>query len=157
VEPPDDVTPLAPARRGNSSGRGRGRAIETGSDAELEVVRALRRAGYRVFAPCFAPDSPYDLVIDDAGRLSRVQVKTGFLHHSESVRWTTRSVRPGYDRDYHGRADFFAVWVPENTTCYLVPVAECPTTEAALRLAPAKNGQVRGTRRAADYAVRPRA
>lgn len=139
------------------SGRGRGASTRLGASSEIEVVAALRRAGYRVSVPVMDGGSPYDCIIDDGRELKRVQIKTGFVTHG-AVRWATRSTsyhrRNGGARQYHGLADVFAVWVPEMSRCYLVPVSECGRSQAALRLAPARNGQRRNTRAAESFELR---
>lgn len=143
----------------NSSSRGRRVSNTLGSASEVEVFAAFRRAGYGVFLPFLAPDSPYDCVIDDGEHLLRVQVKTGYVRSRyDSVRFATRSTSyhraGGTARTYHGVADLFAVWVPELARCYVVPVSECGRVESSLRLSPARSGQKKGIRIAADYELR---
>lgn len=124
-----------------------------GGSSEVEAFAASRPAGYRVCVPVLGHDSPYDCVIDDGTRLHRVQIKTGYVDVHDSVRFATRSTsyhRGGGSRTYRDTADPFAVWVPELARCYLVPVSE-----SALRLVPARNGQTRRTRPAADYELGP--
>jgi hypothetical protein len=105
----------------------------------------------------FGGNVRYDCVVDDGVRLSRVQVKTGFLDGFGAIRWATRSVRfyDGATRDYYGQADLFAVWVPETRRCYLVPVDQCGRREATLRVVPPRSGQRRGIRPASDYELKP--
>ena len=152
--PTPGASARAPDRR--SSGRGRRASVALGAASELETVAALRRAGYHVSIPVLDGGSPYDCIIDDGRSLLRVQIKTGYIARG-SVWWACRSTsyhrRGGTVRDYVGVADLFAVWVPETGQCYLVPVAGCGRHESALRLAPARNGQRKRVRLAADYEV----
>jgi hypothetical protein len=60
-----------------------------------------------------------------------------------------RCVRKGYV----GQVDLFGVYCPQVKKCYLVPVAIAPATGCYLRVTPARNGQRRGIRRAADYEI----
>lgn len=54
-------------------------------------------------------------------------------------------------RGYKGQADYFCVYVEAINKVYLIPVAEVGTSKASLRLSPARNGQTKGVRWAADY------
>ena len=49
-----------------------------GDRSEAVVLAELIQAGYKVSIP-FGEDQRYDLILDDAGVLSRVQVKTDRL------------------------------------------------------------------------------
>src|ERR1700722_1161700 len=49
-----------------------------GDRSEAIVLAELIQACYKVWIP-FGEDQRYDLILDDAGALSRVQVKTGRL------------------------------------------------------------------------------
>ncbi|MBA2643570.1 MAG: hypothetical protein H0U82_11690 [Actinobacteria bacterium] len=57
-------------------------------------------------------------------------------------------------RDYLGQVDYFAVYCPETTGVYLVPIADLPVrTRASLRVQPARNGQQNRIRQAAAYEI----
>jgi hypothetical protein len=118
---------------------------------------ARRRAGYRVSIPMLDGGAPYDCVIDDGTTLQRVQVETGYVARG-AVWWACRSTSyhrtGGTTRDYVGTADHFAVWLPELTRCYLVPVSACGRHQAALRLEPARNRQAKRVRLASDFELR---
>lgn len=109
----------------------------------------------------------YDFVVEtDEGQLLRIQCKTGRLRDG-AVRFPPRSLtyhhplnrRTGptdtASRDYRGQADLFGVYCVETGKVYLVPVDEVPTTLAALRTEPTRNGQKAGIRWAAQYELCP--
>ena len=104
---------------------------------------ALWRAGHTVSKPIAGNCAAYDCIADRGDRLLRVQIKTGW-QDGDVVRWATRSKSYYGVRTYHGAADVFGVWVPETRKAYLVPVELCGRSEGGLRLAPTRNGQVRG-------------
>jgi hypothetical protein len=127
-----------------------------GEASQVEVYAALTRAGYAILLP-LGDCLPYDCIIDDGRTLQRVQIKTGYEDGRGAVRWATRATswnKPGgAPRSYHGRADLFAVWVPELRRCFLIPVSDCGRVETALRLSPARNNQRKGVRQAVDYEI----
>lgn len=126
-----------------------------GELSEMEVFVALTRAGYTVLVAPFSDNQRYDCVLDDGSHLLRVQVKTGRISRrwpgvvnfsARSTNWHART-----SASYHGAADLFAVWCPDNRKVYLVPVDECGRREVKLRLIPSGNSQSKGVRWAADY------
>lgn len=124
-----------------------------GENSEAQVLAALLRAEEVVLLP-FGDSQRYDFVLDRRGVFWRLQVKTGRLRQG-AVRFATASSGSTTDhrtrQTYKGAADFFAVYCPETDKVYLVPVEECGGCEHALRIEPARNGQRRGTRLAAEY------
>jgi hypothetical protein len=127
-----------------------------GDRSTLAIMLALEDAGLAVFVP-FGENTRYDLIVDDGVRLARVQCKTGRLR-TGAVRFRTSSTyahhpNPGYiTRDYLGQIDLFAVYCPETAGVYLIPIEDMPTRhQGALRVVPARNGQKRSIRSAADY------
>jgi hypothetical protein len=132
---------------------------QLGDTAELAVALDLRRRGYGVAFP-FGEDCDYDLVVDRNGRLERVQVK-----HTRSdgevviVRCRSQSLTNGkvratkrYTAD---TIDWLAVYDATSARCFYVPASELAEGRAELRLrvTPARNGQRRGIRNAAEYAA----
>jgi hypothetical protein len=129
-----------------------------GDRTTLAVMLALHEAGYALLLP-FGENTRYDLVIDDGVRFARVQCKTGRLR-SGAVRFKTCSSYAHHPnpkllrRDYDGQVDFLGVYCPENGAVYLIPLAVLPLrTQAALRVDPPRNSQVRGVRFAAEYEI----
>jgi hypothetical protein len=129
-----------------------------GDRTTLVVMLALERAGYRLLVP-FGENTRYDLVIDDGATLARVQCKTGRLRDG-AVRFAVCStyghhMRPGSARrHYHGQVDYFAIYCPETSGVYLVPIGDLPiSAKGALRVEAPRNGQRRRIRFAADYEI----
>jgi hypothetical protein len=127
-----------------------------GDRSTLAIMLALREVGFALSVP-FGENTRYDLVADDGVRLRRVQCKTGRLR-SGAIRFAVCScyghhLRPGNARrDYHGEVDDFAVYCPDTQRVYLIPISDLPpTTQAALRVEPTRNRQIKGIRMAAAY------
>jgi hypothetical protein len=129
-----------------------------GDRSTLAAMLALESAGFKLLLP-FGENIRYDLVIDDGVRLTRVQCKTGrlitgavrfrvcssYAHHASA---TTRY------RDYEGEIDYFAVYCPETSGVYLVPIEDLPLkSQGALRVAAPRNSQRRRIRLASDYEI----
>jgi hypothetical protein len=133
-----------------------------GAISEAKVLLALTEAGYLVLAPCVAV-GPYDFVIDDGERFSRVQVKTGRLFRGAVCfrphRLRAAKKETGWKRrvkDYRGEVDLFGVYCPDNESVYLVPIDVVPGPAiCTLRVRPAKNNQSKRVRWAKEYLVVP--
>jgi PD-(D/E)XK endonuclease len=131
---------------------------DIGDRTTLAVMLALRELGLGVLVP-FGENSRYDLVIDDGNSLSRVQCKTGRFYGGVVVFKVCSSYahhrNPGSRaRDYLGQIDYFAVYCPQTTGVYLVPIADVPLRwEARLRVTPSRNHQQQRVRLAADYEI----
>ena|SRR5712691_11276370 len=131
---------------------------DIGDKTTLAVILALRALGFVVSEP-FGENARYDLVVDDGERLARIQCKTGRLRLG-AVRFATCSSY-GHHRNpaesrrtYDGQIDYFAVYCPETTRVYLVPVADVPNQSAAmLRVDPARNSQRKRIHEASAYEV----
>jgi hypothetical protein len=129
-----------------------------GDRSTLAIMLALSEAGYAVLVP-FGENTRYDLVIDDGVSLKRVQCKTGRLREG-GIRFAACSSYAHHPnprmvvRDYLDQIDYFGVYCPETHGAYLVPVQEAQVRRAGtLRVAPARNGQRRKIRFAADYQI----
>jgi len=130
---------------------------QKGDVAELAVAVDLRRRGYLVSIP-FGEDSDYDLVVDRAGKLERVQVKyTESDGHVIQVRCRSHSLTNGKVRAtklYTAEmVDWIAVYDETTKRCYYLPSTLLGNGHPmlALRLTPALNNQVRRIRLAADF------
>jgi hypothetical protein len=129
-----------------------------GDRSTLAIMLALREMGYGLYVP-FGENTRCDLIIENAGRLSRVQCKTGKLSLG-AVRFATCSSYAHHpnpkirSRDYRGEIDLFAVYCPQTGGVYVIPIEDVQLKRmATLRVEPAKNGQKRRIRLAADYEV----
>ena len=127
-----------------------------GDITETQVAAALVRHGMRVLRP-ISSATRYDLLIDhDDGRFTRVQCKTGILRRSCVVfRLYSISGHDTQRKEYAGQADAFGVYCPQTNRSYLVPMTAISICRsfATLRVEPTKNGQRRGTRDAAEFAI----
>ncbi len=132
----------------------------TGERTEAIIIAKFLEVGYGVLTP-FGDNLRYDLIIEDAdAKLWRIQCKTGWTENDRayiefataSTYYHTKAGRTGHGRkDYRGEIDYFAVYCPETTKVYLVPVEHVSVTSAILRLTPTKNNQEKGVRWARDY------
>ena len=122
-----------------------------GDLAELEVLTALTKAGYRTSVPFGS--YRYDLVAEVDGKFQRVQVKLGRVVGGK-IKFRTVASTAGTHENYLNDADSFGVYCPELDEVYLVPVSDVPAKCAAyLRVDPTLNGQQAGIRWAKDYVV----
>lgn len=129
--------------------------VDVGHRSEVAILAQLVRQGYRVLLP-FGVNQRYDMVLDNNGRLLKVQCKTGRLREgairfrSQSVQSNTAGTRV---RAYSGEVDFFAVYCPENDRVYLIPADEVPTRGMYLRVDRPRNRQRKRVRWAEDYVL----
>lgn len=130
---------------------------DVGDRSTLAIMTALRELGYTMYVP-FGENTRVDLVIEKDGRLLRVQCKTGRLRNG-AVRFNACSVsahhrRPATIRHYLGQIDFFAVYCPETSGVYLIPIDEAPLRKSgSLRIDSPRNNQRLKIRFAADYEI----
>jgi hypothetical protein len=129
-----------------------------GDRSTLIIMLALRELGRAVYLP-FGENTRCDLIIDDGIELARVQCKTGRLRRG-AIRFNACSSYAHHaaprntTRDYQGEVDFFAVYCPETCGVYLIPIDQVPLKrQGALRVDPARNGQRRRIRLAADFEI----
>ena len=125
---------------------------QIGAIAEAKVAHALLSSGMDVYVPLFNAHGRADLVIDGPLGLQRVQCKTA-RRRGEVIIFRTCSNTASVAHDYRGEVDLFGVWSPDLEKAYLIPVDDVATRACYLRLSASANGQVRGIRWAADYAI----
>ena len=126
--------------------------IHRGNAAEAAVLARLISGGIHVLLP-FGNGLAFDLAaaIPPEGRVLRIQVKSGRIRKG-CIRFNTYSTDHGNGQQtYDGRADLIAVHVRSIDAVFMVPVTDCPRSEAYLRLVHTKNNQRRRIRLAADY------
>jgi hypothetical protein len=132
--------------------------------AELKVACDLVGRGYSIAIP-YGEDSDFDLVVCREGVLERVQVKHATSNEGVVVvKCTSHSLTNGkvrYVKHYTSELiDWIAIWDSTTDRCFYVHASELGAGRSILhlRLTPARNGQVAGTRNADDYCqldVRP--
>jgi hypothetical protein len=125
-----------------------------GKMTEARILSALVSMGKTVLIPWL--ESRYDLVVDEGEHFVRIQCKTGVLRDGCIVFKTciTDARRPLGDGGYAGQIDAFAVYSPQLTRAFLVPIGALTSTNYGyLRVEPPLNGQVRNIRWAKDYEI----
>ncbi len=129
--------------------------VDVGQRTEAVVLAELVKRGHKVLIP-FGTNHRYDFVLDLGERFYRVQCKTGRLRrgaivfHAQSIRSNTQKTLL---RSYKGDADLFLIYCPQTEGVYALPVEEASRSDCRLRVEPAANGQSKGIRWAADYAL----
>ena len=118
---------------------------DIGDRSALAIAIALQGIGYAVYLP-FGENTRADFVIDDGTRLARVQCKTGRLrngvvHFKTCSSYAHHSNPASVAQDYIGQVDYFAVYCPETSGIYLLPIDE------------ARNGQRLRIKYARDYGI----
>ncbi len=126
---------------------------QKGDIAVAALITALLKIGCSVLLP-FGDRDRYDLVIDNNGKFSRVQIKAGRLK-GNTVKFSTHSVTTKNGKivhaSYQGQVEYFGVYCHEVNACYLVPIEVCGVSMTSLRLAPSKNKQKKGVNNAQDF------
>jgi hypothetical protein len=125
---------------------------QIGNITEAKLVARFIEMGYNVLQPV-NHGLRYDFVIERDGHFQRVQAKTGRLMNEEYILFNASSVDPvsKAEVNYRGDIDLFAVYCPQNNTCYVIQVNAVATSKGILRITPTKNNQTKGIRWAADY------
>jgi hypothetical protein len=129
---------------------------DIGDRSVLAIALALQSAGDAVFLP-FGENTRADFVIDDGTRLARVQCKTGrngVVHFKTCSSYAHHSNPASVARDYIGQVEYFAVYCPETSGIYLIPIDEVPVRwNGSLRVTEARNGQRLRIKYASDYEI----
>lgn len=116
------------------------------------VMSRLMKAGRTVLLP-IGDNERYDLVIEEGGKFTRIQVKTGHFHKGAiRVNVCSTNLENGkwIKHGYQGQIDCFGIYCPELDKVYIVPVTK-NTVAMTLRLTPAKNKQNACIHQAKDY------
>lgn len=125
---------------------------QKGNLTQLQCLTSFVEQGCGINIP-YGDNSKYDFIIDIDNYLFKIQVKTASLKNADSIKFSCRTTHVNCkgvknERYSSNEVDFFATYW--NNQCYLIPINEC-STEKTLRLAPSKNGQVKGISFAKDY------
>ncbi len=125
-----------------------------GDVTEGSILASLLKMGKAVLLP-FGENHRYDMVVEDGGKFVRIQCKTGRLRNG-AVEFNTCSYhyhRGAKKKTYHGCADVFGVYCPDNGMSYLVPVDGVSDRMCRMRVDVPKNNQTKGIRLAKDYEI----
>jgi hypothetical protein len=131
---------------------------DIGDRSALAIAIALQGIGHAVYLP-FGENTRADFIIDDGTRLARVQCKTGRLRRGVVQFKTCSSYahhsNPGsIARDYLGQIEYFAIYCPETSGIYLIPIEDVTSRwTGTLRVTEARNGQKLRVRYAKDYEI----
>jgi PD-(D/E)XK endonuclease len=96
-----------------------------------------RRIGLTVLKP-YGDSSRYDVGIEHAGRLVRVQIKSTTFSRGNT--FTCNLVGPGRRAYAPGVVDFFAVYLVPMDRWYIIPFAAASKTSVSLQFTPQKQG-----------------
>lgn len=127
---------------------------QRGELSEAKVLSAFLVRGVHISIP-WGNAQPYDLIVDVQGKLLRVQVKTATQGSRENIlSFNCCSETRGRKRvGYHGRADLYAVYAPQIDQVFVVPVKDCGTSKAYIRIADAKTKGAYGFRMASACSI----
>jgi hypothetical protein len=122
-------------------------------------MAALYEAGYGLYVP-FGENTRCDLIVERGDEnLVRVQCKTGRLRNG-TIRFAVCSTYGHHPnpkikyRGYEGEVDAFAVYCPETSTVYLIPIEDASNSQRCwLRVDPPQNNQRQRIRWARDYEI----
>lgn len=127
-----------------------------GESSEAQVLAAFLKAGKIVLMP-FGDNQRYDLVVDEAGRFIRIQVKTLRRLKSGSLSFNVCSLTTENGKTkhvpYHGQIDYFAAYWREGDKIFIIPVEETGKRGFSLRETLANGGP--GTNLMEKYLFRP--
>ena len=91
-----------------------------GSISELSLIRDLERNGKNVSIP-YGDFQRYDILIEEKGKIDRVQVKT--MKNNESFP-VYSSYRKGEIKSYKGEIEYFGIYNRKENKSFLVPMSE---------------------------------
>lgn len=110
-----------------------------GEITEGVVLAHLLKEGEVVLTP-FGDNQRYDLAVDRAGSLIRVQCKTARIKR-DAILFSTESSyrhRKRKGQSYKGQADIFGVYCPPLDQVFFISVSDVANTCCQLRLTPTK-------------------
>jgi hypothetical protein len=121
-----------------------------GNIAEVEAIRFFLKKGYSVSVP-FGDNAPYDLIIESASKLYRVQVRHSTWKNNVlllSVRASSGGKSKRLDLN---RIDVFAVW--DGSELFIVPTSFIGNRSTAfcMRREQPMNGQQDGINMAYEF------
>ena len=98
-----------------------------GDATESKIIHELISDGYSVSVP-FGDNDKYDLIVDDSGKLHRIQCKTAWENKPETIRFNTHSQTTAngeyHEKTYHDEIDAFVVRYPETEQLYWISIDE---------------------------------
>jgi len=126
---------------------------EKGALTESKAVEYFVKENFTVFLP-FSDTCSIDLICVKGVQLTRIQCKTGRISKNrETIDFNARSCNKQLIKDYHGKIDFFFVYVTELDKKYLIPIDKVGKNSMSLRLVPTKRKK-KNTNFALDFEVK---
>jgi hypothetical protein len=112
-------------------------SVDKGDAVEAAVIAELKRRGKVVLTP-FGDNQRYDLVIDEGGEFTRVQVKTAREVEDGKVIFNTAGNHTNTQGTtkkpyYKSEVDVFIAYNPERDIMYRVPIEEAPNKSMTIR------------------------
>lgn len=93
---------------------------QIGEISEAKIIARLLELEIPVSKP-FGDNQPYDLIIEQNGKLLKIQCKTGRLKNKSITCKLTKArinTKSQYVTNYIGLVDAFIIYCPENNECY---------------------------------------
>jgi hypothetical protein len=128
---------------------------EIGEISEANILAALVTNGWTV-SKTFGDNKRYDMVAESpsSAGLLRVQCKTGRLSDGVvAFSCCSKEGRYNLKKDYHGQIELFAVYCPENSKVYIVPIEDCGTSRMHMRVEYPRNNADTSVNWAAKYVL----
>lgn len=126
---------------------------EVGDISNAMILAKLVKNKKKVLIP-FGENNRYDLVIDEKGKFSRIQCKTGrYKGELGVILFPTYSLGGKKQALYYfGEIEYFAIYCPELEKVYMIGVDDAGKT-GQFRVTPPKNNQKWGVKWAKDYEI----
>lgn len=120
-----------------------------GDLAELKVAAKFLEKGCYVSYP-FGDDTPYDLVVDMNGSLTKIQVK----HISDNKGILTVKFDSNTGISYKGKVDYVVIYEPKSDRIFMLNPNEFNSNSVRLRIEKTKNNQSKNVIFADDYLLK---
>ena len=133
------------------------------ADQMRKAEIAMVKVGLRALQVCAFVSKPifegarYDYIIERDGKLYRAQVKYADGKHKKTVGAVQVNLRKQIKKNKNhpysdSEIDVLVIYIPKiDKVCWFGPEVFCGKQNLSIRIAPAKNGQVKGCLAAEDY------
>lgn len=138
----------------NYTDKGYKNSKEVGDIAQAGVTLALLRIHKTVLIP-YGDKNRYDLAIEENGKFSRVQCKTGSYKNGcvNASLFSTYYLTQTSKR-YNGEVEYFGIYCERLNKVYLIPIEDVKDQSSiTLRVEAPKNAQVDGVTWAKKYEI----
>ena len=104
-----------------------------GDISEVQIIAQFVSAGKIVCIP-FGENQRYDLIVDEDGKLYRIQCKTAQYHGTKLVFPTCSVSHKKVRKGYRGQVELFAVYFKDKNQVFLICPEKCATGYMTLQL-----------------------